>query len=91
MPYDREEEITITFLKDDRIYKTITDYGGNAPADLVWAYARLRHLHRWIRLTKLSNTELPAYLRMRFLSLHERKYYLLAYTIGELPAMELSI
>ncbi len=67
-PHDGKEEITITFLKDGRIYKTITDYGGNAPADLVWAYARLRHLHCWIKLTKLSNTELPAYLRMRFLS-----------------------
>jgi len=61
-----QEEITVTFIKDGKIYKTISDYGGAAPSNLVWACARLRHLHQWIPLTKLSTAELPVYQNLHF-------------------------
>ena len=70
------EQISITFLKDGRIYKTITDYGSSAPADLMWAIVRLRHLYLQLALTKLADSELSVYENMRpFYLRHGTMYY----------------
>lgn len=32
------QTVTVTFIKDNKIYKTISDYGHKAPRELYWAY-----------------------------------------------------
>jgi hypothetical protein len=49
------EEISITFVKDNKIVKTITDYGSQAPTELFWAYTPLRYLYQHIPLNPLHS------------------------------------
>jgi len=49
-----DETITITFVKNDKIIKTISDYGRQSPTALVWAYTPVRHLYQHIKLTPLK-------------------------------------
>jgi len=46
-----DEQISISFIKDNKILKTITDYGRQAPIELIWAYSQVRSLYQQIKLT----------------------------------------
>jgi hypothetical protein len=46
-----DETITTTFVKDGKIYKTVGDYGHQAPRPFTWAYIPLRYLYQYIKLT----------------------------------------
>ncbi len=48
---------TTTFLKGDTIYKTVSDYGGDAPTQFVWAYEPLVNLYQTIKLSPLKYPE----------------------------------
>ena len=52
-----DETITVTFIKDNRIIKTIKDYGEEAPTEFQWAYIPLRFLHDRVKLNKIQNKE----------------------------------
>lgn len=52
------ETVTISFIKDNKIVKSIIDYGGQAPSELIWAYTPFRFLYQQIRLVPLK-TECP--------------------------------
>jgi hypothetical protein len=54
------EEISVSFIKDDTIIKTISDYGNGAPPELYWAYTPTRFLYQSISLDTISN--IPEYL-----------------------------
>lgn len=54
-----DETITVTFIKNNRIVKTIRDYGRTSPAQFYWAYTPLRYLYQHIPLDTL---EVPAYI-----------------------------
>lgn len=45
-----DEEITVTFFKDKKIIKTISDYGHVAPTELYWAYTPVRYLYQFAKL-----------------------------------------
>lgn len=47
-----DETITITFVRNDSIIKTIEDYGHKAPAEFIWAYTHLRHISQRLNLKK---------------------------------------
>lgn len=51
--------ISITFIKDNKIYKTITDYGYTSPIDFFCAYMPLKFMYQIIKLKPLvvSNFE----------------------------------
>lgn len=49
-----DETVTITFVKNDKIVKSITDYGRQAPAELIWAYSPVRFLYQQINLKPLK-------------------------------------
>ncbi|WP_146173561.1 DUF6438 domain-containing protein [Pontibacter mucosus] len=63
-----QEEISVTFLKDGKIFKTVSDYGNAGPVELVWANIPLRYLYQSINLKKLQEEELPVYVKHHFLS-----------------------
>jgi len=49
-----DEEISVTFIKDGRIYKTISDYGHESPPDFFWAYWPVRFLYQQLKLAKIQ-------------------------------------
>ncbi|MGE8343747.1 MAG: DUF6438 domain-containing protein [Flavobacterium sp.] len=49
-----DETVTITFIKNNKIIKTIRDYGRQSPTALVWAYTPVRYLYQHIKLTPLK-------------------------------------
>lgn len=49
-----DEALTVTFLKDNKIVKTVNDYGGQAPAEFMWAYTQLRYLYQTLELVPLT-------------------------------------
>ncbi|WP_139217774.1 DUF6438 domain-containing protein [Pontibacter chinhatensis] len=63
-----QEKMSVTFLKDGKIFKTVSDYGNAGPVELVWANIPLRYLYQSINLKKLQQEELPVYVKHHFLS-----------------------
>lgn len=53
-----DETVTITFIKNNKIIKTIRDYGIQSPTALVWAYTPVRYLYQHIKLTPLKKEKL---------------------------------
>ncbi|MWB96829.1 hypothetical protein GON26_20900 [Flavobacterium sp. GA093] len=49
-----DETITITFIKNNKIVKSINDYGRQSPIALIWAYTPVRYLYQQIKLTPLK-------------------------------------
>jgi hypothetical protein len=47
-----DETVYVTFIKDDRIIKTIEDYGAKSPTEFIWAYTPIRFLQQSIKLEK---------------------------------------
>ncbi|MFB9077042.1 DUF6438 domain-containing protein [Flavobacterium procerum] len=45
-----QEEVTITFVKDNKIVKSISDYGREAPMEFTWAYTPVRFLYQQLKL-----------------------------------------
>lgn len=52
-----DETITVTFVKNNRIVKTIEDYGEEAPTEFQWAYIPLRFLHDRVKLNRIVDKE----------------------------------
>ncbi len=50
-----DETVTVTFVKDNKIVKTISDYGRQSPAEFYWAYTSARYLYQQIPLDTISN------------------------------------
>jgi len=61
-----DESITTTFLKNDKIVKSITDYGHYGPIELELAYPPLRYLYRSIQMDKIPGDELPKFLKFHY-------------------------
>lgn len=53
-----DEEVSITFIRNHKIIKTINDYGRQAPFELIWAYSKVRFLYQQIKLVPVKNEKL---------------------------------
>ncbi|MBE8728102.1 DUF6438 domain-containing protein [Flavobacterium hungaricum] len=53
-----DENVTITFIKNKKVVKSINDYGRNSPIPLIWAYMPVRYLYQQIKLVPFK-TERP--------------------------------
>lgn len=53
-----DETISTTFVKNGKIFKTVSDYGRQAPRPFTWAYIPLRYLYQH---TKLTPNSVPAF------------------------------
>ena len=51
------QTITTTFVKDGRIYKTVSDYARQAPELFRWAYVPLEYLYQTVPLRKVSKPD----------------------------------
>lgn len=60
------ETITVTFLKNGKIVKTILDYAYTAPDEFNWAYTPIRYLYQQIPKTPI--TSIPDYLKIQHLN-----------------------
>lgn len=49
-----DETVTITFIKNNKIVKSISDYGRQSPIALIWAYIPVRYLYQEIKLSPLK-------------------------------------
>lgn len=49
-----DETVTITFIKNNKIVKSISDYGRKSPALVIWAYTPVRYLYQQIKLVPLK-------------------------------------
>lgn len=47
--------ITITFVKDNKIIKTISDYASQAPSELIMAYRKAIFKYQQVKLSKFNN------------------------------------
>lgn len=52
-----DERIILIFIKDNKIIKTISDYGREAPEELRWAYEPLRYLYQQLKLVQIKQTK----------------------------------
>lgn len=48
---------SITFVKNGKIIKTISDHDGSAPFELIWAYKPLEYLYQDLKLDLIENNE----------------------------------
>lgn len=44
------EQVTVTFIKDGKIYKTVRDEGAEAPKEFYWAYNSTTYLYQLLKL-----------------------------------------
>jgi len=51
------QTVTVTVIKDNKIYKTISDYGHKAPRELYWAYNPVNLLYLKLNLKPFATTE----------------------------------
>lgn len=49
------ETVYVTFIKDKKIVKTITDHDRQSPTEFIWAYTSARYLYQQISLDTLSH------------------------------------
>lgn len=56
-----DETVSVTFIKNRKIVKTIYDYGSEAPTEFIWAYTPVRYLYQRVKLQpfKIDKTYLP--------------------------------
>lgn len=47
--------ITVTFIKNNKIVKTISDYGSQAPAEFIMAYRKAIYLYQKLKLVKINS------------------------------------
>lgn len=45
-----DETVYITFISDNKILKSVTDYGAKSPNQLIWAYTPIRYLYQKLTL-----------------------------------------
>lgn len=53
-----DQTVTITFIKNNKIVKSVSDYGRQSPEALIWAYIPARYLYQQIKLTPLKTENL---------------------------------
>ena len=51
------QTVTVTFIKDNKIYKTISDYGRKAPREFYWAYTPVSLLYQKLNLKPFAIKE----------------------------------
>ena len=49
-----DETISVTFVKSNKVFKTVVDYGRQSPAEFYWAYTSARYLYQQIPLDTIS-------------------------------------
>lgn len=61
-----DKRITCTFIKDGKIYKSISDYGERGPGDFVWAYTHLLFMPGSLKFQRMDPAELPFYRELHY-------------------------
>ncbi|MCB0515460.1 MAG: DUF6438 domain-containing protein [Chitinophagales bacterium] len=56
-----DETVSVSFVRDHCIVKTVSDYGRQAPTEFIWAYTYARYFHQNLQLTPFvsQNPYLP--------------------------------
>lgn len=54
-----DEAISVSFIKDNKIVKSIWDYGNQSPPEFNWAYNELRYLYQSVELDTLNSNIIP--------------------------------
>ena len=52
-----DESITTTYIKNNKIIKTIHDYGKKGTSELIWAYISIANLHDVVNLNRIPDDE----------------------------------
>ncbi len=51
-----DEEVSVTFIKDNKIVKSISDYGHQSPTEFYWAYTSSRYFYQKLQLDTISKS-----------------------------------
>ncbi len=65
------EYISVTFLQNNKIVKSIYDYGYDSPAELQWAYVPIRFLNQELKLDTVPQTIVP-YFNLEFVTFKDK-------------------
>lgn len=58
-----DQTISVTFIKNNQIHKTVSDYGRQAPREFYWACIQLQYLYQRLNLKPFSaNTTKPVFI-----------------------------
>lgn len=60
-----DQTISVSFIKNGKIYKTVEDYGRMSPPQFIWAYRDVSYLYQSLKLDKVSidfNPEIYRYM-----------------------------
>lgn len=49
-----QDEVIVTFVKDGKIFRTISDYGQASPTEFFWAYEKARYLYQKLQLDTMN-------------------------------------
>ncbi|ANO48052.1 hypothetical protein Pf1_02598 [Flavobacterium columnare] len=52
-----QETVSISFIKNNKIIKTIEDYGMISPNELIWAYIPVRFLYQKVNLSSINSNK----------------------------------
>lgn len=66
-----DETITVTFLKNGKIVKSILDYANSAPEEFYWAYTPVLYIYQQRPRTPITAT--PNYLKIQNLNFESKK------------------
>ncbi|RZJ66045.1 MAG: hypothetical protein EOO47_25590 [Flavobacterium sp.] len=53
-----DQIVSVTFLKNGRVFKTVSDYGRTAPAEFTWVYPAWTYLYQHVNLKKVRYYDL---------------------------------
>jgi hypothetical protein len=51
-----DEEVSVTFIKDNKIVKSISDFGHQSPTEFYWAYTSARYFYQKLQLDNISKS-----------------------------------
>ncbi|MBK8398310.1 MAG: hypothetical protein IPL26_24100 [Leptospiraceae bacterium] len=60
-----QQTVAITFIRNNKIYKTTHEYGRVAPSELKWGYTILQSLYQKMKLRDISLYSLPIYNQLK--------------------------
>lgn len=62
-----DERISVVFIKNNKIVKSISDYGHESPEEFIWAYSPLRFLYQQVKLERIDEKNISSFENVKLL------------------------
>lgn len=71
-----DQTVSVTFIKNKRIVKTISDYARQSPAEFYWAYLPVRYLYQQIPLSTMTKIPIQQIFKNTLFTSNGKYYWL---------------